>query len=210
MTRVGSFLQKLDAYGQEQRAAQAPVDVNQVLQGLEPVLRQVAGDDVALELRKTSSPVHVDVNASRVERLLVNVASYGRERMPFGGRLTIELSTVVVGGQFVAQYPNVRQGPHALITVTEVARPGDAERSARTGESRAIGVASGRPGVDLGTLQEIITECGGHLWITAEPGGSMVVKMRLPLRAAWEEQGDPLASQLRNVRARVTRRLFSR
>jgi len=43
--------------------------------------------------------------------------------------------------------------------------------------------------VDLGALQELISECGGHLWITAEPGGSMVVKMRLPLRAAWEDHG---------------------
>ena len=207
VTRVGSFLHQLVAYGHEQAAAQVPVDVNRILRDLEPVLRQVAGSSLALDLRKASSPVHVDVNAERVERLLVNVASYGRERMPHGGRLRIELATVVVDGKFIAQHPNVRQGPHALITVTEVARP-IAEGSVSDGACKSDAQnVSGRPGVDLTALQELISECGGHLWITAEPGGSMVVKMRLPLRAPWEGQAERRA---RHGLGRVTARLLGR
>jgi hypothetical protein len=34
--------------------------------------------------------------------------------------------------------------------------------------------------VDLGVLQGLIRDCGGHLWIKAEPTGEMVLKMRLP------------------------------
>ena len=207
VTRVSSFLSRLVAYGHEQEAALAPVDVNRVLRDLEPVLRQVAGDAVALDLRKAASPVNVDVNAERVERLLVNVASYGRERMPHGGRLRIELSTVVVDGKFIAQHPNVRQGLHALITVTEVASAAPALSILEHASEPDARVASERPGVDLGALQELISECGGHLWITAEPGGSMVVKMRLPLRAAWESQAD---KQARHGLGRVTARLFGR
>ena len=207
VTRVGGSLRQLVTYGHEQAAAQAPVDVNRILGDLESVLKQVAGDVVTLELRKGSSPVHVDVKAERVERLLVNVASYGRERMPHGGRLRIELSTVVVDGKFIAQYPNVRQGPHALITVIEVPRPAtEGVEADQVGKPEARSSAV-RPGVDLGALQELIAECGGHLWITAEPGGSMVVKMRLPLRAVWMGQAD---GQARHRLGRVTARLFGR
>jgi hypothetical protein len=207
VTRVGSFLHQLVAYGHEQAAALAPVDVNRVLRHLEPVLRQVAGDSVTLELRKASSPVNVDANAERVERLLVNVASYGRERMPSGGRLQIELSTVVVDGKFIAQHPNVRQGPHALITVTEVPRPAAQDLVSDDDSQTDARPAPNRPGVDLGVLQELISDCGGHLWITAEPGGSMVVKMRLPLRAAWADHADRRA---RHRIGRVTARLLGR
>jgi hypothetical protein len=207
VTLAGSILHQLVAYGEEQTAALAPVDVNRILRDLHPVLKQVAGDAITLELRKTSSPVNVDVNAERVERLLVNVASYGRQRMPHGGRLRIELSTVVVDGKFIAQYPNVRQGPHALITVTEVARPAaEGHVSDHTIEADSR-IAAGRAGVDLGTLQELISECGGHLWVTAEPGGSMVVRMRLPLRAAWEGQANTRA---RHGLGRMTARLLGR
>jgi nitrogen-specific signal transduction histidine kinase len=207
VTRVGSFLHQLVAYGHEQAAALAPVDLNRVLRHLEPVLRQVAGDSVTLELRKASSPVNVDANAERVERLLVNVASYGRERMPSGGRLQIELSTVVVDGKFIAQHPNVRQGPHALITVTEVPRPAAQDLVSDDDSQTDARPAPNRPGVDLGVLQELISDCGGHLWITAEPGGSMVVKMRLPLRAAWADHADRRA---RHRIGRVTARLLGR
>ena len=120
VTRAAGFLRQLAVYGKKQATALEPIDVNRVLRDLEPVLKRVAGDDIELVMPKTSSPVNVDVEAERVERVLVNVASYGRERMPFGGRLLIELATVVVGSKFVAKYPNVRPGDHALITVTEV------------------------------------------------------------------------------------------
>ena len=152
VTRVGSFLHQLVAYGHEQAAALAPVDVNRILRDVEPVLRQVAGDAVTLELRKAASPVHVDVNAERVERLLVNVASYGRERMPHGGRLRIELSTVVVDGKFTAQHPNVRLGPHAIrLRVTRTAIGLDLagasvdvlefDAAVRRGDERSLGEA---------------------------------------------------------------------
>ena len=206
VTLAGSILHQLVAYGDEQTAATAPVDVNRILRDLQPVLKQVAGDAITLELRKTASPLNVDVNAERVERLLVNVASYGRQRMPHGGRLRIELSTVLVDGHFTAKYPNVRQGPHALITVTEVARPAAAGQAFdHQGETECV--APGPPGVDIGALQELISECGGHLWITAEPGGSMVVKMRLPLRGAWEGQANARA---RHGLGRLTARLLGR
>ena len=104
--------------------------------------------------------------------------------MPFGGRLLIDLATVVVGSTFVAKYPNVRPGDHVLITVTEERdglrsdfpiRPRKAPAGANTMRS-----ASDRPGVDLGVLQGLIRDCGGHLWIKAEPTGDMVLKMHLP------------------------------
>jgi hypothetical protein len=37
-----------------------------------------------------------------------------------------------------------------------------------------------RPGVDLGVLQGLLRDCGGHLWMKANPIGGMVLKMHLP------------------------------
>ena len=82
-------------------------------------MKRVAGDEVDVHLADTASSLNVDVGAERIERLFVNLASYGRERMPFGGQLKIELGTTVVDRRFAAKHPNVRLGPHALITVTE-------------------------------------------------------------------------------------------
>ena len=211
VTRAAGFLRQLTVYGKKQLSALEPIDVNRVLRDLEPVLKRIAGDDIELVLPKTSSPVNVDVEAERVERVLVNVASYGRERMPFGGRLTIDLATAVAGREFVAKYPNVRPGDHVLITVTEMRgglRPdipnGPRTEPAGANTTRSV---SDRPGVDLGVLQGLIRDCGGHLWMSAEPTGNMVLKMRLP-QGILDGRADPSTGGPRSDRGRSLGRWF--
>jgi hypothetical protein len=135
---------------------------------------------------KTSSPYNLDVEMERFERILVNVAAYGRERMPFGGRLMIEVSSAVIDRTFVEKYPNVRPGAHVLLTVTEVkgAAVPDWSTTVRDQSSPSNGTPSPtlKPGVDLGALQALVADCGGHLWIMAEPSGNMELRIHLPRR----------------------------
>jgi PAS domain S-box-containing protein len=205
VARAASYLERLTAHDDEQTSALKPVELNRVLRDLKPVLKHVAGDDVDLELSKTSSPLNVDMKADRVERLLVNLASYGRERMPVGGRLRIELATVVVDQKFIADHPNVRRGHHALITVTAMRRTMGTTATLETSanEPNTNELVSEKPGVDLGALQELLRECGGHLWLTVEPPGNMVVKIRLPLRV-WDDRPQPTTSDSPTSRKRGT------
>jgi chromosome segregation ATPase len=207
MTRAAGFLRQLAAYGDEETKALAPVDLNKVLCDLQPVLKRVAGDDVKLELPIASAPINVEVKAERVERLLVNLASYSRQRMPFGGRLRVDVARVLADGQFIAQHPNCRLGPHALITVTEIGRDVHARGVLRlrdgTIATNAHRAGPETPGVDLGALQALIDECGGHLWMTVEPRGDMVVKVHLPMRADEEAAAD--APVVRGGRGTIAR-----
>jgi two-component system cell cycle sensor histidine kinase/response regulator CckA len=207
VTRAAGFLRQLAVYGKTQTGALGPVDVNSVLRHLAPVLKRVVGDDIELVLSTTSSPANVDVEVERVERVLVNAAGYGRERMPLGGRLIIELATAVLDRMFVAQYPNVRPGAHVLITVTEARRRLRSYwpigfRNEPAGAS-ANSLSSDRPGVDLGALQGLIRDCGGHLWMTAERTGDMLLKIHLPQHVLDRPAGSPVPGA-RSHRGRST------
>ncbi len=175
VTRAASFLRQLSVYGDKQTRAVEPVDVNRVLQDLEPVLKQVAGDDIELVLPKKVSALNVDVEGERVERVLVNVAVRTRTDAV---RRSADRPVGSGDGrpQLRHEIPERPPGAHALITVTEVKAP------ARAGwpndvrgpvEGTANKATSERPGVDLGALQALIGDCGGHLWMKAEPGGDM-------------------------------------
>jgi PAS domain S-box-containing protein len=211
VTRAASFLRQLSVYGEKQASALEPVNVNQVLRDLEPVLKRVAGDDIEFVLPKGSRPIRVDVEVERVERILVNVAIYARERMPLGGRLKFDLRTMVVESKFLAKYPNVRPGGHALITVTEekgAKRPDlPAELQNDAAAAGPNPSASDKPGVDLGALLGLIGDCGGHLWMTAEPSGNMVLKIHLPLRDS-DALTEQTTSMARSGRGRVMSRWF--
>jgi hypothetical protein len=137
----------------------------------------------------------------------VNLASYGRERMPSGGRLRIDLGTIVVDRHFAAKHPNVRLGLHALITVTGIgtAVRTDTGRRAHTEISQPGHTRAARIGVDVGTLHGLVSECGGHLWMKVQPAGEMVAKIRLPLLSP-HDQVFPRVSVPRGARERSTTR----
>jgi PAS domain-containing protein len=206
VTRAAGLLGQLSVYGQQQQQTAALVDVTTVLKDLGPVLKRVAGDEIDLVLPRTSSPIHVDLEAHRLERILVNVAAYGRGRMRSSGRLMIEVAGVTLDQQFTEKYPNVRPGPHVLLTVTEVRRSAPPDlRTAFDSQPATGNGETGTPGVDLGTLQELVNDCGGHLWMTAEPPGDMVLKIHLPRRAL--DELDPPAGVRQSSRPRWIERL---
>lgn len=191
LRRAASFLRHLGVYGEQQMKTVEPVSVRRILGDLAPVLQRVVGDDIELVYPKTSGSFDVDVEAERVERVLVNVAGYARERMSNGGQVRIDLATTIVGRRFMATYPGVRPGPHVLITVAEVSRAVPAVRRRD----------SDKPGVDLGGLADLVASCGGHLWIEAERAGDMLLKIHLPARVP-EDRGEKGTPTVRSERAR--------
>jgi hypothetical protein len=112
--------------------------------------------------------------------------------MPMGGRIQIDLSTIAIGRRFAAGHSNVRAGDHVLITVTELPStstlPLDAPRKARPADAA---------GMELGVLVDLISSCGGHLWLEAQPAGNLVVKIHLPKLAIKEDRRGRLSQWLR-------------
>ena len=210
VTRAAGFLRQFVAYGNKQISSLEPVSVRRVLRDMEPVLKQVLGDDIVLVLPKTIEPFEVDVETERVERILVNVANYARERMPHGGRVKIQLASTVVEQRFLASHPAIRPGAHVLITITEIlgaTRPALAiqlPRARTSGPVVSISVAD-KPGMDLGPLMALIGDSGGHLWVSAEPAGNMTLQIHLPKRhqdeemepASWSDRGRQFARRFR-------------
>ena len=187
VTRAAGYLRQFVVYGHKQISNVEPVSVQGLLRDMKPVLKRVLGDDIVLMLPKTTDRFDVDVDAEPVERILVNVANYARERMSRGGRVKIQLETRVVERRFLDSHPKVRPGGHVLITITEIqgatwpalpiqlSAPGAARAETTPSESD-------KPGMDLGTLIELISDLGGHLWMSAEPAGNMTLQIHLPKR----------------------------
>jgi hypothetical protein len=92
--------------------------------------------------------------------------------------MVFEIASTTVDGQFVPNYPNVRRGPHVVLTVTQDGAEGSA------GGNGAESTVTGAPGGDLSTLHGLVRHCGGHLWMDTDSVGETKIKIHLPLRAA--------------------------
>ena len=211
VTRAAGFLRQFVAYGHKEISNLEPVSVAHVLRDLEPVLKRVLGNDISLALPKPSEPFEVDVESESVQRILVNVANYARERMPHGGRVKVDLATTVVDQRFLAKHPKVRPGAHVLITITEIQGAIRPELPLQLPIVRATGhdvtrSSSDKPGMDLGPLVALISDLGGHLWMSAEPGGNLTLQIHFPKRTT--DEGEAAAPGSRASRGRQFARWF--
>lgn len=131
--------------------------------------------------------------------------------MPSGGCLKIELGTSVVDRRFAARHPNVRLGLHALIPITEVRRTdkasGAPQSRDRVGANSSQVKSAPRSGLDFGTLHELVSDCGGHLWMQVQGRGEMVARIRLPL-STEPDQTVARPAAVRPPRERLVSRLF--
>jgi len=198
VTRASGLLHRFVVYGHQQISNAGSVNLARALRDMAPILKRVLGDDIALLLPKATGRLDVDVDTERVERILVNVANYARERMPHGGRVNIRLATVTVDHEFVVSHPKVRPGAHVLITIEEIKGPVWPPLPihlpiGRSADHDVTPTPSDRPGIDLGPLVALIGEVGGHLWMSAEPAGNMTLRVHLPKRTE-DESLQPLAA----------------
>jgi PAS domain-containing protein len=188
--RVAMSLRQLADYADDEAMSLDPVDLHQVLHDLEPVLQELAGDDVEIVLPERPPreipPFNLDVTTQRVERLLVNLARFSRERIA-SGQMVFDVAPTTVDGQFLSKYPNVRPGPHVLLTVKQAKgddRLIDAPRGQEpNGGHDAEPSVFGASGVQLSALHGLVRHCGGHLWMDTDTTGE-IIKIHLPLRAA--------------------------
>src|SRR5690606_7696125 len=92
--RGDALTHRLLPFSRMQVLSPAEFDLNQLVSGLEDMLRRTLGAQVAISTRLQPDlwPVHAD--RAQVENALINLAINARDAMPGGGTLRIETANV--------------------------------------------------------------------------------------------------------------------
>jgi PAS domain S-box-containing protein len=177
--RAAALTHRLLAFARRQPLDPRPVDINDLIRGMEDLLRRSLGEQVALETSLAEQVWPVLVDANQLENALLNLAINARDAMPDGGRLVIQTATGVIerGKDAIDLAP----GDYTIISVTDSGVGMDREVLARAFDpfftTKPVGQGTG---LGLSMTYGFVKQSNGQIDIDSAPGRGTTVKLYLP------------------------------
>ncbi|GAB4242614.1 MAG: hypothetical protein Kow00129_01250 [Thermoleophilia bacterium] len=190
--RAASLTRQLLLFSRRRATERSPVNVNEVVKGVEKMLGRLIGEDVLLEVRPEAERAVVLGDQGQLEQVVVNLAVNARDAMPEGGVLTIETKS---------HPPGSNGGPphgEILLIVRDTGCGMRPEIQQRIFEPFFTTKGDGQgTGLGLSTVQGIAESLGGSVEVVTAPGAGSTFTVHLPLAdasvvEATEARSDPV------------------
>lgn len=166
---------QLLAFSRRQKLAAEWIDLAQLLEGMETLLRGSVGPTIAFRMEIDTRPCPTVADRTQVELAILNIAINGRDAMGTGGVLTITLGTQV----------DDDGRPMAAIAIADTGSGMTPEVAARAFEPFFTTKGPGQgTGLGLSMAYGVASQAGGTVTIDSAPGRGTCVTMLLPLAAA--------------------------
>jgi CheY-like chemotaxis protein len=165
--------------------APEPINVGQLLAGLEDMLRRTLGSTIAVEQVISGGLWTLRADGQQLENAILNLAINARDAMadspPDRARLTIEARNAVLDDSYCAANQEVRPGQYVMIAVSDSGCGMTAEQISRAIEPFYTTKPEGQgTGLGLSMVYGFAKQSGGHLKLYSEPGHGTTARLYIP------------------------------
>jgi PAS domain S-box-containing protein len=184
--RAAALTRQLLTFSRRQTLKTQPLDVNEIVANLRPMLSRVIGEHIAVSVALHDRPATVMGDVGQLEQALVNLAINSRDAMPDGGRLGIEVSVVTLDGRAAQDHASygdaAAPGRYVRLSVWDTGTGMSRDVCAHAFEPFFTTKDAGRgTGLGLSTVYGVVRQSGGHVHVDSAPGEGTVVELHLPL-----------------------------
>ena len=197
--RAAALTHQLLSYSRRQVLQPKFLSLNQLLTGMEAMLRRLIGEDIELCFAHGRQLGQVNADPGQIEQVVMNLAVNARDAMPRGGKLSIETSNVELDEYCSSQHIAMKPGKYVALVVGDNGSGMDPETRAHLFEPFFTTKAQGRgTGLGMTTVFSIVKQSGGGVEVSSEPGKGTSVTVYLPRidQPAAAETEAPLAKAM--------------
>ncbi|AJC79644.1 sensor histidine kinase/response regulator hybrid protein [Rhizobium etli bv. phaseoli str. IE4803] len=183
--RGAALTQRLLAFARRQDLQVKPVDLAELVSGMNDLLRRSVGSSVSIETRLQPALQPALVDANQVELALLNLAVNARDAMPDGGVLSISLREE----QVVGDAGDLDGGTYLVLSVTDNGSGMDAETLKKAIDpffsTKELGKGTG---LGLSMIHGLAVQLNGALRLTSKLGVGTTAELWLPATERRPEQ----------------------
>ncbi|HXA44167.1 MAG TPA: ATP-binding protein, partial [Candidatus Angelobacter sp.] len=179
--RAASLTRQLLAFSRKQVLRPSVLQLNDVVHGMEKMLRRLIGEDVELSTTYDPALGNVKADAGQIEQVIMNLAVNARDAMPRGGKLTISTSNTMIDQTTKYRNRTLKAGEYVMLAISDDGVGMTDEIKAHLFEpfftTKGLGKGTG---LGLATCHGIICQSGGDIRVYSEPNSGTTFKIYLP------------------------------
>jgi two-component system cell cycle sensor histidine kinase/response regulator CckA len=179
--RAAGLTQQLLIFSRKQTVQPIVLDLNEVVQSMEKMLRRLVDENIEMTMVCEKSIGQIKADSGYIWQVLLNLVVNARDAMPNGGKLTIGTSSVTLNETSVKAHAGTVSGTYAVLSVSDTGTGMTEEVKARLFEAFFTTKEPGKgTGLGLVTCQTIVRLSGGRIEVSSELGKGTTFKVYFP------------------------------
>ncbi|HEY6330060.1 MAG TPA: PAS domain S-box protein [Blastocatellia bacterium] len=179
--RAASLTRQLLAFGRKQFLNPQVLDLNSVVVEIERMLQALLGGYVELRLELDLDLGRTKADRGQIEQVIMNLAVNARDAMPHGGRLVIRTADVTLDAGLEPELGDMVSGRYVMLAIADTGEGMDDKTRTHIFEpfftTKELGKGTG---LGLSTVYGIISQSGGRIGVSSEPGVGTTFRIYLP------------------------------
>ncbi len=193
--RAGDLTRQLLAFARKQTLEIKPLNLNQVINNFEKMVRRTIREDILIQKYLQSDLDLIEGDVGQIEQIILNLAINAQDAMPHGGTLVFQTSNTVLDEAYADSHPGVLPGRYVMLVMSDSGTGMDEATMNRIFEpfftTKEVGKGTG---LGLATVYGIVKQHGGNIWVYSEPGKGSTFRVYFPRASRREDAVSSITS----------------
>jgi two-component system cell cycle sensor histidine kinase/response regulator CckA len=179
--RAASLTRQLLAFSRKQVLRPEVLGINQLVTGMESLLRRLIGEHIDLVMIYADHLKSVKADQGQIEQVIMNLVVNARDAMPNGGFLTIETKNIFLDEYHTAFHADMQSGDYVMMRISDTGMGMDKETCDQIFDPFFTTKEPGKgTGLGLSTVYGILRQSRGWIQVNSEIGKGAEFEVYLP------------------------------